>query len=349
MVGFIRFCLCFAAVCTLSDCGASSASASARAADSLRSETLPFDGAGQTLSGLLLRPQTSISTPAVVLVTEPWTTDLEHSRFMPVVQSLLAQGLSVFLVTPDDRSITFDQQARDIGGAIRSLRSRSDIQPANIGLWTEDTVAAWVGPLVAAKDPQLAFMVLIAAPMETPGTFELRNIGQALLEQEGFTEPIVDRITRFRSALWDYLASGEGYEPLVAELGDLRVKPWYPSSGLPHRVLATEELGDLPHRTLVFLEQRGVEPSTALSLVACPILAVYGDEDRKMPTAEFAVKLHFLAAAADLDLAVRSYPGIGHDLTTAVKESTAASPIAPQVLSDLVKWTWEQVGGNHDL
>ena len=48
--------------------------------------------------------------------------------------------------------------------------------------------------------------------MESLEVHMLRSQGLNLLEKEGFDEPDVDRIVRFRSAHWDYLATGRGYD-----------------------------------------------------------------------------------------------------------------------------------------
>jgi len=48
--------------------------------------------------------------------------------------------------------------------------------------------------------------------MESLEAHTLRSQRWDLLEKEGLDEPDVDRIVRFRSAHWDYLATGRGYD-----------------------------------------------------------------------------------------------------------------------------------------
>ena len=201
-------------------------------------------------------------------------------------------------------------------------------------------LAAWVATQIAANDSALAFLALVSAPMESPEVHRLRARGLDLLEESDLAEPIVDRIVRFESARWDYLETGTGYDKLVAELGDLRLKEWFGESGLPDRIRTAEERLDLPDDLRVFLDQRRLDPLELITRIPQPILALYGDQDTSMPATEFAVKLHFLAAAMDLDLTVRTYGELGHALIT---PENPGDGLGSEVLGDLQRWMSQQI------
>lgn len=175
--------------------------------------------------------------------------------------------------------------------------------------------------------------------LEAPEVARLRSAGPALIERHGLAATIVDRITRYRSAYWEYLDTGVGYEKLVAELGDLKQKPWYPVSRLPRRVRLPTEREDLPEELQRFLDSRQMDPLATLSGSENPILAVYGRHDDSMPAAEFAVKLHFLAGALEMNLTIRTLAHLGHELSRTDSDPQIGKQIDGNALLEMVQWS----------
>ena len=89
----------------------------------------------------------------------------------------------------------------------------------------------------------------------------------------------------------------------------------------------------------MFLSERNTDPLELLSPVNHPVLAIFGGADRSMPTAEFAVKLLFLADAMDLELTVRTYSGLDHDLSSTRSPTDGLDTMGQAVIDELVQWT----------
>jgi uncharacterized protein len=133
--------------------------------------------AGHVLAGTLTRPITTGRVPAVVLITGsgPQERDSrlpgigEYQPFREIADTLSRRGIAVLRL--DDRGIgastgefggaTTLDFADDARAAVAYLRSRSDIDPERIGL-VGHSEGGIIAPLVAADDPRLAAIVLIA-------------------------------------------------------------------------------------------------------------------------------------------------------------------------------------------
>ncbi len=62
----------------------------------------------------------------------------------------------------------YGQLADDAVALVRALRGRPDVDPQRVGLWGVSE-GGWVVPLAAAREPAVAFAVLVNAPTMAPG------------------------------------------------------------------------------------------------------------------------------------------------------------------------------------
>jgi len=63
----------------------------------------------------------------------------------------------------------YSQLADDALRMLRLLRSRSDVDPDRVGLWGISE-GGWVVPLAASRNPEVGFVILVAAPMMSPSS-----------------------------------------------------------------------------------------------------------------------------------------------------------------------------------
>jgi dipeptidyl aminopeptidase/acylaminoacyl peptidase len=137
-----------------------------------------FTCEGVTLAGTLTLPLDPGPHPALVWVHGSG----EEGRLTykaPLVQKLVQTGLAVFsydkrgvgesqgVCCPGD-SNHFNLLAADVAGAVNALRSRSDIDPKQIGLLGASQ-AGWIVPLSVARFDHVAFIALVDAPVVTTG------------------------------------------------------------------------------------------------------------------------------------------------------------------------------------
>lgn len=150
-------------------------------------EVVVHTPAGVTLTGTLTRPQGAAGrrVPAVVTITgsgqENRDEDLPgvegYHLFRQVADTLGRRGIAVLRL--DDRGVggssgpvknaTSADFASDIAAAVAYLRARGDIDGARIGL-IGHSEGGMIAPMVAAKDPAIRALVLLAGPSRTGRT-----------------------------------------------------------------------------------------------------------------------------------------------------------------------------------
>ena len=137
--------------------------------------------AGHALAGTLTRPTGAGRVPAVVTITGSGTQDRDEyipyaggvRLFRQVADTLGRRGIAVLRL--DDRGAggsggdmngTSADFADDIRAAVAYLRARPDIDAARIAL-VGHSEGGMIAPMVAATDPALAGIVLLAGPAYT--------------------------------------------------------------------------------------------------------------------------------------------------------------------------------------
>lgn len=130
--------------------------------------------AGETLEGLVYAPADSPAEPAehpaVVFLHGAGTKD--RTGFAKQADHLAGSGVvSLVLDRRTEGYSTWDRDyelmAEDALAGVELLRERSDVDPEQVGLFGESE-GSWVAPIAAANDPDVAFMVLVSAPIVPP-------------------------------------------------------------------------------------------------------------------------------------------------------------------------------------
>ncbi len=132
------------------------------------------------LGGTLTRPRTAARVPAVITITGSGQEDRDeyipvaggYRPFRQVADTLGRRGIAVLRL--DDRMIgasggalgTSADYADDIRAAVRYLRARPDIDPDRIAL-VGHSEGGLIAPMVAADDPRISGIVLMAGPART--------------------------------------------------------------------------------------------------------------------------------------------------------------------------------------
>ncbi|MBX6363163.1 MAG: alpha/beta fold hydrolase [Gemmatimonadetes bacterium] len=146
-------------------------------------EEVSLAGPGGTLAGTLTLPRARAGRiPAVVTITGSGPQDRDEaipgvSGYRPMRQiadTLARRGIAVLRL--DDRGVgastgsfataTSEDFAADIEAAVRWLRARAEIDPDRIALLGHSE-GGLIAPLVAARDPRLRAIVLMAGPAQT--------------------------------------------------------------------------------------------------------------------------------------------------------------------------------------
>lgn len=163
-------------------------------------EEVTVNAKGYTLAGTLLLPKSGARPfPAVITITgsgqqtrdEPLPIPgLEKYRPMrQIAEALAARGIAVLRV--DDRGVgqsggretlmeaTTSGFADDVRAEVAYLRSRSELDPKRIAL-VGHSEGGIIAPMIAASDPQIAAIVLLAGTAKTGAQISTDQLNDAL-------------------------------------------------------------------------------------------------------------------------------------------------------------------------
>jgi pimeloyl-ACP methyl ester carboxylesterase len=278
---------------------------------------------GVKLAGTLTLPEGKGPFPAAVMITGSGAQDrdetiLGHKPFAVIADRLTRDGIAVLRVddrgfarsTGDFGSATDDDFAVDAAANVAFLRSRSDIDPGRIGL-IGHSEGGLVAPKVAARDPRLAFIVLMAGPAVPLS--DILRIQRAKLapamganpEQIKQAQRLLDHVdVAMRGAKDEADAKARAVVVIQAEGGELAKAPD------AVQALATQLSSGWMRGLLDY------DPRPTLAKVKCPILALNGSKDGQVPPEQNLPEIR-KATQANPDVTIVELPGLNHLFQTA--------------------------------
>lgn len=244
---------------------------------------------GVTLAGTLTMPKVhpARGAPAVVTITGSGTEERDESLpgvngyrpFRQLADTLGRRGIAVLRL--DDRGIggseagppgaTSADFAKDIEAALAYLRTRTDIDASRLAL-VGHSEGGMIAPMVAASDPQLHAIVLMAGPAQTGRTilmYQNRYAVDSMLKLTG---------TRRDSALRNV---GKTLDSLAA------VQPWL----------------------RFFLDY---DPIATAKRVKQPVLILQGESDRQVTPEQANELAAAFRAGGNRDVTVKTFPQTDH-------------------------------------
>jgi len=321
-----------------------------------KTEEVSVDSApGVKLAGTLTLPQGKGPFPAVVMITGSGAQDrdetiLGHKPFAVIADRLTRDGIAVLRVddrgfaksTGDFAKATDDDFAVDAAANVAFLRKRPDIDPKRVGL-IGHSEGGLVAPKVAAKDPKLAFIVLMAGP-GVPLSEVLREQRRLLSPAMGVTqeqirrsEALTDHVNAaIRGAKDDADAESRALKVIKAEAGDVITTP-------AQQEAAAKQLTSGWMRALV-----DYDPAPTLAKVKCPILALNGSRDGQVPPGQNLPAIR-KATAANRDVTIVELPNLNHLFQTAKTGAVGEyadieETVAPIALDTMSGWIRKHTG-----
>ena len=305
--------------------------------------TFRNEGAGITLAGILTLPEGDGPFPAVVLLTGSGAQDrdetiFDHKPFAVWADALTRRGVAVLRY--DDRGVggsgggttedTSADFAADAAAAIAFLRTRSEIDPARIGLMGHSE-GGMTAPLAVFEGAPAAFVVMIAGQAVSGAdiiTEQAARLAQAagaspdqVAEARRVQGEIMAAVVRnkddgaaaARDAEAVLIAAGQSAEQAHAGVRALS-SPWY-------RWFASHD------------------PAPALAALHVPLLAIYGGKDLQVPADQNAEALARIQPAAEIVV----LPGLNHLMQTAGtglpgEYATNTETLAAEAISTVTDW-----------
>ncbi len=319
--------------------------------------------AGITLAGTLTLPKGDGPFPAVLLITGSGPQDRDetifgHKPFLVLADDLTRRGIAVLRV--DDRGVgdstgslrtaTSADLADDAEAGVAFLKAHPKIAPKRIGL-VGHSEGGLIGPMVAARSEDVAFLVLLAGTGVNGGEIILNQI-PALTRAEGIEEDVIQKQTQALRRIIEVLRASPDSD-LETKTIDALVKELVGTSSDADQEnvspmiagLLTERLKTPWYRYFVTYE-----PRTSLEKVHCPVLAINGEKDLQVdPKLNLPAIAQALATAGNERVTIREMPGLNHlfqpSKTGAASEyGRIEQTIAPEALEVIGEWIEAQTG-----
>jgi len=313
------------------------------------STDIAFDNADVKLAGTFTVPQGQGPFPAVVLVHGSGSIDRDGSVFGHRPLLVLADHLSregIAVLRYDKRGVgksggklkeaTTRDLAADAEAALRFLRSRPEVDGKRIGV-VGHSEGGLVAPLLALRDPGIAFVVMLAGP-GVRGERLLVEQHALLARARGVPETAIEKDRVMNRALFAAMANEPTLEAARTKAG-LILAEAERKGDLPAGLGATalERFG-----TPWFRELLAYEPAPVLQAVRQPILVLNGERDLQVP-AELDLPPIRTALAANPRAVVKELPGLNHLFQTAKTGSIEEygqieETFAPAALDTIASW-----------
>jgi len=292
------------------------------AADIRVGEEVAFESQGGTLAASLLKPEGKAGpSPAVIMVVgsgsysyrSSWRPD-RFPFWKGIGEAFLAKGYAVLFLEKKGVNGTgghwarqsFADRAADVRAAVDYLRSRPDIDAQRIGVCGHSQ-GGWIAQLAAAEYPdKIAFIVCLAGPNVT-----VRR--QILDDMES-----------------EWRCGGLGEDKVRNKVK--RARFLFGVYGAVSNVVKVGYLGHILN----------YDPQGVASRIRCPILAIYGENDRLVPPATNALLLEDeLMQAGHKRHQIVILPGANHGFQSSAvcfKWEELEQKFAPGFLEALAAW-----------
>jgi len=310
----------------------------APAAANFTAEEVTVEAKGFTLAGTLLMPKTGKAPfPAVITITGSGqqTRDeylplpgLEKYRpFRQIAEALASRGIAVLRV--DDRGVghskggdslkvsTSANFADDVRAQVDFLRERRDIDPSRIVL-VGHSEGGMIAPMVAATDPRIAGIVLLAGTGKRGDAIIAYQVDQGLEGDVTLTDEARAKARAAQQEAMRKAIAGDASAPEALR------NPWM----------------------RYFL---GYDPLPTIRKVRQPILILQGELDRQVTADQADMLAKAAREAGNRDVTARVFPGLNHLFlpakTGALTEysSLSTNAIPEDVMKELTSWLVEKL------
>lgn len=292
-----------------------------------------------TLAGTLYCPAAPPPWPVLVMLQGSGPADRDGDGFfVPIREDLIAAGIAVLSwdkqgiggSAGDWRSQTLVDRADEASAALAWLRGQPSVDATRIGVWGHSQ-GGWVGPLVAAREPDIAVLVIhsgTGVTVEEQDYFGLEHT----LRAGGAGEQEVAQGHDFMRALHAAAVSATPFDQVRAEIIEPAMgHPWLNYFG----PLDPEEW----HFLVLNLSQP-LDPLWALRRVRCPALAVFGERDVLIPV-DRSIRI-LKETFTGPELRIHVFPGANHRLQVGDPPH-----FAPGYFAITTGWIARHIGASH--
>jgi len=313
-----------------------------------REQAVAFDAApGVRLAGTLTLPNRSGRFAAAILIAGSGRHDrdetvADHKPMLVLADALARQGYAVLRYdkrgagksTGDFDAATMADLTSDAAAAVAYLRSRPDIDPSRIGL-VGHSEGGTIAAVLAAKDPHLAYVVMMAgfaAPTRTLVAEQIRRIDVV----NGTSPAAAAQSYGLNIKLFDAIAAAKDQSDAESRVRQvLAVASPAPSAAEADQALM---FARMPAMRFIL----AYDPTPSLRRLRVPVLALAGSKDLVVPP-DINLPALRKALAQDRDVRIVELPGLNHFFQTAQtgapqEFSSIEETLAPQVMATMMPW-----------
>lgn len=284
-----------------------------------RTVRFPNPRANISLAGTLTFPNGAHQAPAVVLISGSGPEDRDESIFGQKPFATIADYLTrrgIIVLRYDDRGVgestgtfagaTIEDFVSDANAAVAFLQSRPEVDAHEIGL-IGHSQGGVVGPLVAMRNPAIAYLVLLAAPatdMREMLLSQRRVAGILRGDRESALaqgEPLLNQLYAASASAPDRASA----QARVSSMLTPNVLAQLGVSSTPKDAIVGQLTGDWL-RSLLRYDARAT-----LQALTIPILALNGNLDRQVAASENIAAIR-AATAKNPKVTARILPGLNH-------------------------------------
>ncbi len=305
--------------------------------------------ASNQLAGTLTLPIGPGPFPAVVLVsgTGHNTRDEDvygHKVFLVLADAFTRQGVAVLRYdkrgvgdsTGDYDSATTADFASDAQAAVKFLQTQTQIDPKRVGILGHSE-GGIIAPSVAAADPTVAFVIMIAGPtIRGDKLFVLQSAVTA--KDYGAPDDYIAKRKIFDQQLFDAVRAASSDVAAIDGANAVVAK------GLAEKLIDAKEAESLPRDVSSHWERHflSYDPAPTLAKIAVPILVLNGSLDAQVPAPENLASAR-VALKSNPKATIVELPGLNHLLQHAKtggpnEYNDIEETISPAALKLITDW-----------
>ncbi len=308
-----------------------------------------------TIAGTLTLPEGEAAVPAVLLVTGSGAQDrdetiFDHKPFAVIADYLTRRGIAVLRVddrgiggtSPGDPAATSVDLSRDVEAGVDFLLGHTRVRDDAIGILGHSE-GGMIGPMVAARRDDVAFLVMLAGPGMPCGDLLVEQ-SSLLMRAGGAPEEAVAQNVKTQRALFA-LMNDDSLD--TAELHAKAREVLQADTNMPIDPTARKTTLDAQLRQVTspwFRYFVRYDPAPVLEKVTCPVLALNGELDLQVPcNANLAGIATALRKAGNTDFQALALPKLNHlfqecEVGTVAEYAQIETTIEERVLEKIATW-----------
>ena len=314
-------------------------------AQDYKSEEIEFTNGDATLSGTLLTPSDNTKVPVVLMVTGSGLQNrdeelLGHKPFKVIAEYLAEKGIASLRY--DDRGFakstgsidgaTTETFKQDAEAGVEYLKSTGRFSKVGVLGHSEGGTIAF---LIAAEG-KADFIVSLAGGA-THGKEAVLTQNYNALKAQGIPSEQIGEVVDAVEEVFDKLIASPEDEPVSVSLQRIASESQSPEIA---QTLAFQLGNDSNGKWYKYF--LALDPSDAISKIACPVMAINGTKDFQVDCQENLGNIRKRLPESPKNL-IKSYEGLNHLFQNCntgypTEYATIKEDIAGQVLSDISNW-----------